>query len=85
MCNFIIYLMIIFVLSDEIETSLSSGDDESMITLYTNLTNISCQLQTSMCRHLVNYVHETLHFWHNLIKEKLTKYVFFLAYIINIP
>lgn len=68
--------------SDEMETFLSSGDDNSMITLYTSLTEISCQLQTSACHHLVNYVHETLHFWHNLIKEKLSKYVFsFLIYL----
>ncbi|XP_050459945.1 RAD50-interacting protein 1 [Cataglyphis hispanica] len=71
--SYLYFIKYIENISDEIETSLSSGDDESMITLYTNLTNISCQLQTSMCRHLVNYVHETLHFWHNLIKEKLSK------------
>ncbi|XP_039306854.1 RAD50-interacting protein 1 isoform X3 [Solenopsis invicta] len=59
--------------SDEIETSLLSGDDQSMLTLYTGLTNISRQLQMSACHHLVNYVYETLHFWHNLIKEKLSK------------
>ncbi|KAM0737544.1 RAD50-interacting protein 1 [Formica fusca] len=71
--SYLYFIKYIENISDEIETSLSSGDDESMITLYTNLTNISCQLQISMCRHLVNYVHETLHFWHNLIKEKLSK------------
>ncbi|XP_070151496.1 RAD50-interacting protein 1 [Polyergus mexicanus] len=71
--SYLYFIKYIENISDEIETSLSSGDDDSMITLYTNLTNINCQLQTSMCRHLVNYVHETLHFWHNLIKEKLSK------------
>ncbi|KAL0121655.1 hypothetical protein PUN28_006867 [Cardiocondyla obscurior] len=60
-------------ISDEIETSLLSNDDQFTITLYMNLTNISCQLQTSTCRHLTSYIHETLHFWHNLIKEKLSK------------
>ncbi|KAH0947271.1 hypothetical protein HN011_011032 [Eciton burchellii] len=60
-------------LSDEIETHLSFGDDESMIILYTDLTDISCKLQSSVCHHLVNYVHETLHFWHNLIKKKFSK------------
>ncbi|XP_046814708.1 RAD50-interacting protein 1 isoform X1 [Vespa crabro] len=60
-------------ISDEIENSLLSADDESVITLYTNLSEISCQLQSSSCHHLVNYVRETLHFWHNLIKEKLSK------------
>ncbi|KAG7210875.1 hypothetical protein KM043_012357 [Ampulex compressa] len=60
-------------LSDEIQTSLSLGDDASVISLYASLTDIGCQMQTSSCHHLVNYVRETLHFWHNLIKEKLSK------------
>ncbi|XP_020288667.1 RAD50-interacting protein 1 isoform X2 [Pseudomyrmex gracilis] len=60
-------------ISNEMEMCLSSGNDESMIILYTNLTDITCQLQTSVCHHLVNYVHETLHFWHNLLKENLSK------------
>lgn len=71
--SYLYFIKYIENVSDELEASLSSGDDESTITLYTNLTKISCQLQTSVCRHLVNYVHETLHFWHNLIKEKLSK------------
>lgn len=71
--SYLYFIKYIENVSDELETSLSSSDDETMINLYTNLTNISCQLQTSVCRHLVNYVHETLHFWHNLIKEKLSK------------
>ncbi|XP_076179818.1 RAD50 interactor 1 [Ptiloglossa arizonensis] len=60
-------------ISDEVQVSLAAGDDESTISLYTNLTDISCQLQLSTCHHLVNYVRETLHFWHNLIKDKLSK------------
>ncbi|KZC07326.1 PREDICTED: RAD50-interacting protein 1 [Dufourea novaeangliae] len=60
-------------ISDKVQLSLANGDDESTISLYTNLTDISCQLQQSACYHLVNYVRETLHFWHNLIKDKLSK------------
>ncbi|XP_029170005.1 RAD50-interacting protein 1 isoform X2 [Nylanderia fulva] len=71
--SYLYFIKYIENISDELESSLSSNDDEAMINLYTNLTSISCQLQTSDCRHLVNYVHETLHFWHNLIKEKLSK------------
>ncbi|XP_053982262.1 RAD50-interacting protein 1 [Hylaeus volcanicus] len=60
-------------ISDEIQASLAANDDESTISLYTNLTDISCQLQLSTCHYLVNYVRDTLHFWHNLIKDKLSK------------
>ncbi|XP_071578297.1 RAD50-interacting protein 1 isoform X2 [Temnothorax nylanderi] len=71
--SYLFFIRYIENISDEIETFLLSGDDQSIIILYTSLTNISCQLQTSVCHHLVSYVHETLHFWHNLIKEKLSK------------
>ncbi|XP_012220909.1 RAD50-interacting protein 1 [Linepithema humile] len=71
--SYLYFIKYIENISDEMEAFLSSSDDESMITLYTRLTSISNQLQTSACHHLVSYVHETLHFWHNLIKEKLSK------------
>lgn len=60
-------------ISDEIQASLANGDDESTISLYTDLKNISCELRSSTCHYLQNYVNETLHFWHNLIKDKLSK------------
>ncbi|XP_076671393.1 RAD50 interactor 1 isoform X1 [Andrena cerasifolii] len=60
-------------ISAEVQASLAAGDDEATISLYTNLTDISYQLQSSTCHHLVNYVKETLHFWHSLIKDKLSK------------
>ncbi|KOX69007.1 RAD50-interacting protein 1 [Melipona quadrifasciata] len=68
--NFIKYVENI---SDEIQVSLTNGNDESTISLYVDLTNISCQLRPSTCHYLQNYVKETLHFWHNLIKDKLSK------------
>ncbi|KAK1137114.1 hypothetical protein K0M31_001641 [Melipona bicolor] len=68
--NFIKYVEDI---SDEIQVSLTNGNDESTISLYVDLTNISCQLRPSTCHYLQNYVKETLHFWHNLIKDKLSK------------
>ncbi|XP_031369551.1 RAD50-interacting protein 1 isoform X3 [Apis dorsata] len=68
--NFIKYVENI---SDEIQVSLTNGDDELTISLYVDLTNISCQLRSSTCHYLQNYVKETLYFWHNLIKDKLSK------------
>ncbi|XP_031841131.1 RAD50 interactor 1 isoform X2 [Nomia melanderi] len=60
-------------ISEKIQIALAAGDDESTVSLYTNFTDISSQLQLSACHHLVSYVRETLHFWHNLIKDKLSK------------
>lgn len=60
-------------ISEEVQVSLAAGDDESTISLYTHLTDISYQLQLSACHHLVNYLKETIHFWHSLIKDKLSK------------
>ncbi|XP_076248930.1 RAD50 interactor 1 isoform X2 [Calliopsis andreniformis] len=62
-------------ISAEVQVSLVAGDDESTISLYTNLMDINYQMQKklSACHHLVNYVKETVHFWHSLIKQKLSK------------
>ncbi|XP_015512771.2 RAD50-interacting protein 1 [Neodiprion lecontei] len=57
---------------DEIEGSLLAKDDKLTITLYANLTERNSQLQSSTCHHLVTYLHDTLHFWHNYLKDKFT-------------
>ncbi|XP_057323091.1 RAD50-interacting protein 1 [Microplitis mediator] len=59
-------------ISNDIESAMASGNDKSMINLFTNLLEISCQLETSDCHNLVNFVRETLHFWHNHLKDKFT-------------
>ncbi|XP_043282805.1 RAD50-interacting protein 1 [Venturia canescens] len=60
-------------ISNELEMFILADDDESAITMYTNLADISCQLHSSSCHHLSNYVRDTLHFWHNHLKEKLSE------------
>ncbi|XP_034939158.1 RAD50-interacting protein 1 [Chelonus insularis] len=68
------FLQSIESISDEIENAMNSGNEESsMISLFTNLVEINCQLETSSCHHLINYVKETVHFWHNHLKEKFSK------------
>lgn len=57
------------------EESMASGNDESMITLFTNLAEINCQLESSSCHNLINYARDTLYFWHNHLKERFSKYI----------
>lgn len=59
-------------ISNEMETSMDICDDESMISLYINLVDISYQIELSSCKNLLHYVCETLHFWHNILKDKLS-------------
>lgn len=60
-------------ISVELELSMASGNDELMITLFANLVEISCQLELSSCHNLINYIRETLHFWHSHLKDKFSK------------
>ena len=53
--------------------SLFSGDDDSAIVSYISLTKMSIEWQSFSCRHLCNYIRDTLHYWHNSIKDKLSK------------
>ncbi|XP_011300021.1 RAD50-interacting protein 1 [Fopius arisanus] len=59
-------------ISEEMETSLGTGDEESMITSYCNLVEVSRQLQSSSCHNLMHYLKEILHFWYNNLREKFS-------------
>ncbi|KAK0173873.1 hypothetical protein PV328_007015 [Microctonus aethiopoides] len=67
------FLKYIEEISNEMEESMASGNDESMITLFTNLAEINCQLESSSCHNLINYARDTLYFWHNHLKERFSK------------
>ncbi|XP_020708238.2 RAD50-interacting protein 1 isoform X2 [Athalia rosae] len=69
------YLYLVKFVKDlcrEIEASLSAKDDESTITLYNKLSKTASQLQPTACHHLVIYLHDTLHYWHNHLKDKFS-------------
>lgn len=59
-------------ISEEMEISLGTGDEESMITCYTNLVELSRQLHSSSCHNFMNYLREIVHFWYNNLREKLS-------------
>ncbi|XP_015111807.1 RAD50-interacting protein 1 [Diachasma alloeum] len=59
-------------ISEEMETSLGIGDEESMITSYTNLVEVSRQLRSSSCHNLMSYMREILHFWYNTLRDKFS-------------
>ncbi|KAJ9577197.1 hypothetical protein L9F63_006254, partial [Diploptera punctata] len=60
-------------ISKGIESSLSEKDDPKCIELYVSLCNLNKQLQHSKCQHLVSFLSDTVHFWHNLLKQKFAK------------
>ncbi|XP_043478582.1 RAD50-interacting protein 1 [Leptopilina heterotoma] len=60
-------------ISGQIEVSLFFGVDEATIEPYALLTHKFLEWKSSPCKQLSNHIREILHYWHNNIKEKLSK------------
>ncbi|EFA07987.1 RINT1-like protein [Tribolium castaneum] len=60
-------------LSDELEREFKKKDDEQCVTIFANLCEISRNLTDFQGSNLRNYLKDTLHYWHNVLKEKLAK------------
>ncbi|XP_074095130.1 RAD50 interactor 1 [Cotesia typhae] len=71
--SYLLLIKSIDSISNDIESAMSSGNDKTMINSFSNLVEINCQLESSNCQNLVNFVRETLHFWHNHLKDKFSR------------
>lgn len=52
---------------------MKKKDDEQCATIFANLCEISRNLTDIPAINLRQYLKETLHYWHNILKEKLSK------------
>ncbi|PNF38938.1 hypothetical protein B7P43_G07458 [Cryptotermes secundus] len=59
-------------ISKSLESSLAEKDDLKCVELYVSLCSQNKVLQHSKCQHLVSFVSDTVHFWHNLLKQKFS-------------
>ncbi|KAJ4443065.1 hypothetical protein ANN_04715 [Periplaneta americana] len=57
-------------ISKGLESALAEKDDPKCVELYVSLCNLNKQLRHSKCQHLVIFLSDTVHFWHNLLKQK---------------
>ncbi|XP_018566371.1 RAD50-interacting protein 1 [Anoplophora glabripennis] len=60
-------------LSAELQREIGKRDDEKCATLFANLTEISRNLADFSGVHLRDYLKETIHHWHNILKDKFAK------------
>ncbi|XP_075231080.1 RAD50 interactor 1 [Lycorma delicatula] len=60
-------------LNQELESALNEDDDERAIAEFTRLCAVCSQLHNSKCTHLVAFLRETVHYWHNILKTKFFK------------
>ncbi|KAG5869846.1 hypothetical protein JTB14_009008 [Gonioctena quinquepunctata] len=60
-------------LSQELQREVEKADDENCATLFANLTEISRNLANFAGVHLCEYLRDTIYYWHNILKEKLSK------------
>jgi hypothetical protein len=58
--------------SKDLESALTEHDDRKCVKHYVALCNMNKQLQHSKCQHLVSFLNDTVHFWHNLLKQKFS-------------
>lgn len=61
--------------SKGLESALAEKDDYKCVELYVSLCSLNKQLQHSKCQHLVSFLNDTVHFWHNLLKQKFSTWV----------
>ncbi|KAH9633445.1 hypothetical protein HF086_004159 [Spodoptera exigua] len=66
----LIYLKSFEKIDDLSKQMKQSNDDEQLVLLYSELKNMCIQYQKG---HRASYVKEYTHYWHNVLKDKLTK------------
>lgn len=71
------YTSLCLFLSKGLESALAEKDDFKCVERYVCLCNLNKLLQHSKCQHLVTFLNDTVHFWHNLLKQKFSTWVFF--------
>lgn len=58
--------------SAELQQAMSAKDDEQCATVFANLCDVSRSLLESPASNLRSFLKETLHYWHNLLKDKFS-------------
>lgn len=69
------YLKVIKTVEDTsqgIQTAISMGDEETMIDMYMDVVDIYVFMKSTGCVYLSNFVQDTMHYWHNHLKAKLS-------------
>lgn len=56
-------------LSSSLESGINEKNEKKQITNYIALNDICESLVNSKCTHLLLYVNETVHYWHNILKD----------------
>lgn len=67
------FLLFANIFSAELQKELAKGDDERCATLYANLTEISRNLSGITALNLLDYLKDVIFYWHNILKDKLSK------------
>ena len=62
----------ISISSSNIQSALIIDSMDRAVAQFSELAELAKKLQCSQCRHLVNFVNETVMFWDEILKEKLS-------------
>lgn len=59
--------------SSQLEAAYQSKNERRAVVLLNQMSEKRNTLKSSACHHLVSFTTETLHYWHGLLKDKLSK------------
>ncbi|XP_039289742.1 RAD50-interacting protein 1 [Nilaparvata lugens] len=61
------------IINQELDDSLNEEDDDQALLEFVRLCKLCSRLHKSKCTHLVSFIRETVHYWHNRLKDKYSK------------
>lgn len=71
--NYLMWISQIEEKNEQVQEAVEQGEDKQAVPHLSWLINIWCQLQTSSCKTLLNFVQKTIIHWYNLLRERFGK------------
>lgn len=72
--NIIIVHFVFLIFSNQIYTALMSNRTSNAVEEFSSLSEYYIQKQHSKCQNLLQFLKETILFWYNILKDKLSRY-----------
>lgn len=94
-CSYLKLIQEVEDISNCIEAGINEKNERKQVAYYLSLRNIGRALADTKCVHLLTFVNETVHYWHNILKERFTadydeilkavKWPFVGSHVLSIP
>lgn len=82
--NIIIVHFVFLIFSNQIHTALMSNRTSNAVEEFSSLSEYYIQKQHSKCQNLLQFLKETILFWYNILKDKLSRYLYIVIHWISL-